>query len=461
MRFHAYGAALLAVGTALAPCGLPAQSNAERNSDAVAASPPHLLTITLEEALRRAELNEPGFVAAAAEGRALALDRTNARAALLPTATYHNQVIYTEPNGIPGSRIGQVTNAPSPVFIANNAVREYASQGLFNETVGFAQVGAIRLADATAARAAAETEISRRGLVSSVVGLYYNLNSTQIKLIAADRARSEANLFLGLTQKREAAREAAHADVLKAQIQTQQREREYQDGQLALDRARLELAVLLFPDPTTSYQIETPGRPGPLPDRASVEAAARQNNPEIRSALASLQVSQADTYSARAALLPDLALNVTYGIDATQFGRNSIDPNGAQIRNLGYSGSVSLDIPVWDWLTSERRIKQSHIREAAAQVNVTASQRRLLANLSEFFGEADLAFRQLALLDESQATARESLRLTNLRYVDGESTALEVVDAQNALLTAELARVDGAARYQLALAQLQTLTGRL
>ena len=43
----------------------------------------------------------------------------------------------------------------------------------------------------------------------------------------------------------------------------------------------------------------------------------------------------------------------------------------------------------------------------------------------------------------------------------GESTVLEVVDAQSALTSAENAQIEGRVRYRLALANLQTLTGRL
>lgn len=125
-------------------------------------------TVSLSEAIRKAEINEPGFRTTEAESRALALERTNARAALLPNAAYHNQVIYTQPNG-ESSRIGQTAGAPTPVFIANNAIREYASQGVFNEVIGFQQIGVIRQVDAAAARAAAEAEVARRGLVATVV----------------------------------------------------------------------------------------------------------------------------------------------------------------------------------------------------------------------------------------------------------------------------------------------------
>ena len=55
--------------------------------------------------------------------------------------------------------------------------------------------------------------------------------------------------------------------------------------------------------------------------------------------------------------------------------------------------------------------------------------------------------------------AAESLRLINLRYQAGESTALEVVDAQNTLVQARNAADDAEARYRVAVAELQTLTG--
>ncbi len=438
-------ACILALLTSPRLCSAQTQAAATRPSE----------TLTLDQAIGRAMANEPAFAAAQAERAALRLERTNARAALLPTATYHNQAIYTRPNGVPTSRIGQTTDAPAPAFIANNSVREYVSQGVFNETLGLGQVAEIRLADANAARAQAELEIARRGLVSTVVTLFYGVGSGTGKAAVAERALAESDRFLDITQKREAAREAAHSDVLKAQLLQQQRQRELADARLAADKVRLEFAVLLYPDPTTPFNLAPSAAPPVLPDRGSIDTLARQNNPELRSALASLQANQAETYSSRTALLPELNLNFTYGIDATNFGVNG--PDG--IHNLGYSMSAQLDIPVWDWLSTERRIKESRLREGAAKVALTAAQRRLAADLAEFYAEADAANKQLASLDATVATARESLRLTELRYVDGESTVLEVVDAQSTLTSAENARIDGQTRFQLALANLQTLTG--
>jgi outer membrane protein TolC len=406
-----------------------------------------LAAITLDEAIRRAEANEPAYAAAAAESRASALDPSIARAGLLPGVVYHNQELYTQTNR------GQ----PTPRFIANNALREYSSQAVVNETLGLGLVAGVRRADAEAARARAELEIARRGLVAAVTGLFYGSLAADKKLTVAERARGEAGDFTGLTNKRERAREGAHADVVKAQLVEQQRERELGDAKVAAEKARLELGVLLFADPRTPYVLAEADAAPEIPTRAEVEQAAGRNNPELKSALAALGVTNADVLAARAAYLPDLGLNVTYGIDAPQFAVNGPD----HARNLGYSASLTLDIPVWDWLATEHKVKQSEIRRDAARVALTATQRRLIARLDEAYEEAATARDQLASLDASVATAAESLRLTKLRYAEGEASVLEVVDAQSASVGAENAREDGRVRYQTARADLQTITGNL
>jgi outer membrane protein TolC len=412
--------------------------------------------ITLPQAIDRAQGNDPNVAAAGADAKATALDRSISHAALLPNAVYHNQYLYTQGTGGKGTLLAGSTQTPAPIFIANNAVHEYTSQAAVTETVGLKSVADVRLADATAARAAAEYEIAQRGLVATVVVLYYNLTASEHKVAVAQRASNEAAGFTDLTSKREAAREVAHADVVKAQLQQQQRERDLADAKLAAGKARLELGVLLFPDPRTNYATQAaPLRA--LPSRADVEAQAAAHNPELRSALAAVHMNDAEVLGARAAYMPDLALNFYYGIDAAQFATKG--PNG--VNNLGYSASATVDIPVWDWLATQHRVKQTEIRRDAARVALTATQRHLIAALDEAYAEAAEAQRQAASLELSTQTAAESLRLTKLRYTAGEANALEVVDAQTSLTATENAREDGVVRYETGLANLQVLTGTL
>jgi outer membrane protein TolC len=442
------------VSLAACACALAGAVNFPSTSFAQEAAPSGVV-ISLAEAIHRAEQNEPAFANAVAQQKSASIDRYLANAALLPSVIYHNQMLYTEPNGLRNTALPPGSQ-DLPIFIANNTVHEYTSQASITETLGLKQFADSRVASANAARASAELEVARRGLVSTVVSLYYSVSALNTKQRLLQEALSEAQSFTEMTLQREQAREVAHADVVRAQLLQQQRRLDLSNGTLAAEKARLELAVLLFPDPRLPYSTEL-ATASVLPTRDEVSRLAAIKNPEISSALAAVQAGNAEVTSARGGYLPDLALNFNYGIDAAQFAKRGPD----NIQNLGYSISGTLDIPVWDWFSTQKRIKQSEIRRDAAKVSLTAAQRRLIANLEESYAEAAAARDQMDLLDLSVRTAAESLRLTKLRYSAGEATVLEVVDAESAYLYAETSQADGTVRYQAALAGLQVLTGTL
>jgi outer membrane protein TolC len=174
----------------------------------------------------------------------------------------------------------------------------------------------------------------------------------------------------------------------------------------------------------------------------------------LRAALSAFEAAQHDVTAAWGGLLPTLSVDYFYGIDANQF---SIKTDG--IRNLGYSGVATLQIPSFSWGADRSKLKQAKLKRDQAQVELTFAQRQLLAHLRQFYSEAETARSALSSLESSAGMAAESLRLTTLRYQAGESTVLEVVDAQNTMTLARNAYDEGQSRYRLAIANLQTLTG--
>ncbi|MBT9332292.1 TolC family protein [Acidipila sp. 4G-K13] len=417
--------------------------------------------ITLDEAIRRAETADPTYAGAVAANQVSAADRTIARSAFLPSVRYFNQYLFTQSAHLPAkdqAALAQSGVTPAPAYIANNSVHEYMSQAQVTETVGLGVFAQYKRAGAAAIQASAEQEAARRALVVHVVNLYFSLLAADRKEAVAQRATDEASHFHDLTERLETAGEVAHADVVKAELQLEEKQRALSDATLAASRARLDLGVLLFPDPRTGYQLaETEAKLPAVPERADVQAAAEKNNPDLRSALAAADAANLDVKAAWAAYLPDLTLNYNYGIDAEQFAVNGRDG----VHNLAYSTSVTLDIPVWDWFATQAHVRQAKAMRDVARTQLTNTQRALIAELDEFYDEARAASVQLSSLDQSTGGARKSLELTNLRYKAGEATVLEVVDAQNTLATAEAAQADGMVRYRAALASLLTLTGVL
>lgn len=400
--------------------------------------------ITLQDALQRAKTNSAQFHAALTEAGLAREDRVQARAALLPGVNYETGAIYTQPNETSSGR-----------FIAANGVREYISLGNAHQSIGFASVADYRRAYASEALARAKAEIATRGLVVTVVQNYYGAIVAQRKTSNAEQAADEARRFLAISQKLEHGGEVAHSDAIKAQLQANDRERDLQEAKLAQEKARLGLAVLIFPTFTQDFDLVDDLRfPTPLPEFKEAQQLAAQNNPELKAAVLAAQVASREVQVAIGDHLPTLTLDYFYGIDAPTYATRT---DG--IRNLGYQVSATLQLPIFNWGATQSKVKQAQLRRTQAQVELTEAQRTALADLQIFYSEASVAKNQIETLRQSADLAAESLRLTNLRYQAGEATALEVVDAQNSLTQARDAYDDGEARYRIALANLQTLTG--
>ena len=443
-------AVALSVTAASAQAGSNQANSNQTGSNQVAVDPAAAstapLTLTLQDAIQRARKNDPAFRAALTEFGLAKEDRVQSRAALLPNANYNAAFLYTEGNG-----------SPSGKYIGNNGVHEYMSQGNVHQAISLENIADYRRTAAVEALAKARSEIAARGLVVAVVQAYYGFVVAQRKYSTAQRAAGEGQRFLDISQKLEHGGEVAHSDVIKAQIQSQQQERDLQEAQLEMNRSRVELAVLVFPDFNQNFAVvDDLQLPEPLPPFTDVQAAAANNNPEIRAALAALRAANQEVAVAWGGFLPSLDLNYYYGIDASHFATRT---DG--IRNLGYAATATLQFPLWNWGASRSRVKQADLRRDQAKVELSFAQRQLLGNLHMFYAEAQTARLELESLNRSAELAAESSRLTTLRYQAGEATVLEVVDAQNTLTAARRAFDDGQARFRVAMANLQTLTGSL
>lgn len=400
--------------------------------------------LTVDDAIRLAKANAPEFRAAITEAGIAHEDRIQAQAALLPSLAYTTGLIYTEGNG-----------TPTGVFVGANGVHEYLSQGVVHEALSFTGVADLRRTQAMEALAKAKAEIATRGLVGAVVQNFYGVIVTQRKVLNAKSAFDEAQRFLKLSQQLENGGEVAHSDVIKAQLQANDRRKDLQDTELAADQAKLGLAVMIFPNFNPDYELVNDLDQQPaLPDFAHVQELAGHNNPEITAATAAMKASEHEVSAAVGGHLPSLTVDYFYGIDAARYATYT---DG--VHNLGYQAVATLNIPIFDWGAVQSKVKQAQLQRDLARVQLSATQRQALANLQLFYKTAETARGQLELLHQSVDLATESLRLTTDRYQGGEATALEVVDAQNALVLARNNYDDAAVRYRVAIANLQTLTG--
>ncbi len=375
-------------------------------------------------------------------------DRRQAKSSLLPSLDYFNQYIYTQ---------GNFTD--SGVFVSNDGVHVYNSMAnVHEELFSPERLAAYRQTAATQALATARKDVLERGLTATVAEGYFAALVAERHSVNAEQALREARDFLTLTEKLEKGGEVAHADVLKAQLVSQQSERDLMEARLTAEKALINLAVLMFPTFRLDFKLvdDLAGVPD-LPGYSEIETSALAKSPELQAAKAKLHQEEYGVSLARSGYLPSLSLDYFYGINANQFAIQ--DEEGRN--RLGSSVQATLNIPVWNWWATHSRVNQADYRRQQAQLELTLAQKQLISNLHSLYAEAQSARNQLDLLRRSSDAAAESLRLTRLQYEAGEATVLEVVDAQTTLLQARNDYDDGLARYRTALSNIQTLTGTL
>jgi len=255
----------------------------------------------------------------------------------------------------------------------------------------------------------------------------------------------------------------ARSDTVKAELQYVAQDQALRESKLAMDSARLELAVLLFRDFDQNFTVVDDLNLAPaLPPLADVQAMAERANPELQAADAALRAAKLDVSIARQAYLPSLTADLAYGIEANAFALRStvaLDPSKGPQSNLGYFLTVTMTMPVWDWGARSSKMKQAVLKREQASVELTSAQKEAVKDLHSSYQEAQTAREQVDLLKRSVDLASESLRLNGLRYEAGENTILELVDAQTTLIQSRNAYEDGLVRYRMAIANLQTLTG--
>ena len=209
-----------------------------------------------------------------------------------------------------------------------------------HESVSLTNFADYRRSTAALAQARAKAEIAVRGLVVTVTGglLRVGRRATQVRQRAA-RVRRRPSRFLDISQKLENGGEVAHADVIKARIQSQQQQRDFA-GSATWEWSGLGWIsrCFLFPDFNQDFAVvDDLQTPEPMPAFQEIEAAGKKNNPDLRSALAAYEVANHEVTAAWGGLLPALSVDYFYGIDSNQF---AIRTDG--VRNLGYSGVATL-----------------------------------------------------------------------------------------------------------------------
>ena len=380
----------------------------------------------LDALQERALAASPNLTVAAARLAQARAQVNSASAGLLPQVSLGSRIARQE---ISANR--PLTNYNSPNF--STVQNDFAlSLNVAYEADLWGRVqGTVRAAQASAEQLAADFENVRLVLTSDLAANYFNLRELDIELdvlarsIALQRRAldlANARHDLGATSGLDVAQQQALLDSTLTQVDVLRRQRDQFEHAIA--------TLVGTPAPVFALAAEAAPRIAPaIP--IGVPSDVLERRPDVASAERAMAAANAQIGVARAAYYPSINLVPSVGLDSRLLARLFDAPS------MLWSLGVSLAQPLFD---AGRIDANVDFAKAGYDLAVGNYRRVVLTAMQEvedgITGSAalDRALAQAAL---ATASAERVLQLANDRYEGGVATYLDVITAQQSLLTSQ------------------------
>jgi outer membrane protein TolC len=415
------------------------------------AAPPSPVSAPLsaDEAVRLALLQASTFQQATLNERIVAEEVRQARAAFLPRVGAALSFIHTSPaRGI---------SPRTASFIAANAVDEYLGQmGVTGDLDLSGRLRAtlernVALLDA----ARSGTQVARRALTQATLDAYYAMALATARRRAAEQNLASAEEFERVTALSAQAGEVAPIDLARAQLQTLTRRDELEQARAAETAAASGLRILVGYDFTqpigTADLLGTVADPREI-DRLTADMISRR--PEFAQLQAERRAAELGVKVARAERRPGATYAIDGGVDTDSLRSTPFR------EHTGFSASLGVTIPIFDWGASRSRELQARDRAAIAESARLLALRTFEQQFYDARAQALAAASRIRLASEGVARAERNLEVSIARYRAGEAPILEVTDAQTTLIAQRTAYYQALFDYQSSRARLAQATGQ-
>lgn len=276
-------------------------------------------------------------------------------------------------------------------------------------------------------------------LTSQVAGAYLALRGAQERLAVASRNAENQRRTLEVTERRLEAGRGTQLDTERAKSLLSATLAAIPTLESTIESARQRIRVLTGRARSEELALPPCETPVDLPDPPALDASERvvRGRADVRSAERQHAASAAFVGAARAEYLPTLSVGGAAGY------------TGSEARALGDAGTPRYVIgPVISWPAFDLGRVRANV--AAARADEAATRARYELAVSRAHEEVEtsvVAYRKsrerLEHLEDAAAASARAAELARLRYVEGGSDFLQVLDAERTLLERENERAAG------------------
>ena len=297
-------------------------------------------------------------------------------------------------------------------------------------------------------------EVTRLALISTAANGYFNLRSLDLQRDIALRTVASRAESLSLTQKRFRGGVVSELDVRQAEAEYQAASAIIPDLQRQIIVQEDALSTLLGRYPGEIQRGKTINAisvPPDVPVGLPSELLARR--PDILATEQSLIAANAQIGAAKAAYFPSISLTGLLGVESAEL--SSLLRGGSRIWQAG----VGAGLPIFNVGRIGAQVDAASARQEQALQQYRQTIETAFAEVEDALAALRTAREKYNTIEAQAKALRRSLRLADLRYRNGQSAYIEVLDAERNLFNAELGQVQTRQSQLAALVQLYKALG--
>lgn len=380
------------------------------------------IRLTLSDAIRRGLEFNLGLIESQQSSADVTAQRMQAFSALLPQITARAQQnfeqISTSELGIkfpPQSGLRLPATLGGFGYSDNRVSMEYPAFDAALRT----QYEARKTAEEASALS---TKDARDVVVYAVGTTYFQVVASEARLDTAKAALTSAQQFASQVADEYKAELAPEIDNLRASVELRAAGQRVADAQDDLEKDKLTL------DRITGIPLEQQWSPAreygfaPLPEQNGA-----QSRFDLQSAQKSVAAAGQDVQAARDERLPSLSIGASYGMAGLNPGNY----------NQVYSVSAGVSVPLFTGGRIRADVREAEARLAQRQAEYGDLQGRIAYDVRVARLDAQASESAVKVADGNKALAQRAFEQSEDRYKNGVTNTLEVVQAQEAIVTAQ------------------------
>lgn len=295
-----------------------------------------------------------------------------------------------------------------------------------------------------------------QNLVSEVIVAYTSLVSLQQNQRVLQKLAESALARKELIEIRIDAGMANQADVYLVQLDLDQAMQALVILNQQIMKASSSLKILMKSQAIGPIQVADEVPTWTLPTKLSVDELFAEN-PQIGLIGASVKIATHSEREASALRYPKLTLSASYGylLSQSQAGFSLYN------QTYGATGSIGLNIPLFSGNVYKNNFENAKINREMAEVTLSQAKSDLQNRYELAWALYDSALGQKSALDLGVKNAQNYLEIMNLRFQQGQSTVLELREAERSFEEANLRKISNDITLKLAETDILRISGQL